>query len=82
MKTKNIAFTIILPLLSCLAFTFTAQADPPGQHVVTQFHQTVLGTVTVNGELVDFSGMIHVVADVELPAVQLPPDPCRSSTRT
>jgi len=77
MKTKNIAFTIILLLLSCVAFTFTAQADPPGQHVVTQFHQTVLGTQSVNGELVDFSGMIHVVADVQLPAVQLPPDPCR-----
>ena len=75
MKTKNIAFTIILLLLSCVAFTFTAQADPPGQHVVTQFHQTVLGTQSVNGELVDFSGMIHVVADVELSAV--PPDPCR-----
>lgn len=75
MKTKNIAFTIIL--LSCVAFIFTAQADPPGRHVVTQFHQTVLGTMTVNGELVDFSGMIHVVADVQLPAVQFPPDPCR-----
>ena len=78
MKTKNIAFTIILPLLSCVAFTFTAQADTPGQHVVTQFHQTVLGTQSVNGELVDFSGMIHVVAHVELSAV--PPGPCRVHT--
>lgn len=67
MKTKNIAFTIILPLLSCVAFTCTAQADPLGNHVVTWFHQTVLGTQSVNGELVDFSGMIHVVADVEPP---------------
>jgi hypothetical protein len=75
MKTKNIAFTTILLLLSCVTFTFTTQADPPSQHVVTQFHQTVLGTQSVNGELVDFSGMIHVVVDVEFSA--LPPDPCR-----
>src|SRR6266567_3008877 len=33
MKTKNIAFTIILFLLSCVAFTFTAQATPSALNV-------------------------------------------------
>lgn len=77
MKTKNIAFTIILLLLSYVAFTFTAQADPP-----LPFHallstppdpdrvagtvETLLKVIAGNSDQFELAGQVHLTT---------PPDP-------
>lgn len=79
MKTKNIAFTTILFLLSCVAFTFTAQADPPLPFHAVLFPpdpcnnahsagtlETLLTSVNGNTNQFQLAGQVHL----------LPPDPC------
>lgn len=77
MKTKNIAFTITLLLLSCVAFTFTAQADPPlpfhallstppDPDRVAGMLETLLRVVAGNSNQFQLAGQVHLTT---------PPDP-------
>jgi hypothetical protein len=77
MKTKNIAFTIMLLLLCCVAFTFRAQANPPSpfhallttppdpDHVAGTL-ETLLTSVNGTSNQFQLAGQVHLAS---------PPDP-------